>query len=104
MPHRVEPTNERLIHRIVCFLFQPIIEKLHLLMATVDQLNQALTDLSTALDSEFSKVISEVKALQDQIASADGKIDPASLDAVLLSLTSLKDKVAAFDPENPSSN
>lgn len=71
-------------------------------MATVEQLNDIATTITTGLDdlaasiaAEGVQVAAEFQSLKDQIA-AGGKIDPAALDSVAARFAGIAERVVAL--------
>lgn len=98
-------------------MLQTIITRSDHIMATVEQLNQAVTDTATAVNSladtiaaEGVQVATAIQALKDQIAAGTVTgIDPAALDPALANLTNIATAAAAaktaiesiFTPDAP---
>lgn len=98
-------------------MLQTIITRSDHIMATVEQLNQAVTDTATAVNNladtiaaEGVQVSAAIQALKDQItAGTVTGIDPAALDPALANLANIATSTAAaktaieaiFTPDAP---
>jgi len=85
-----------MLEQIFAILTKPITDRLEELMASVEQLQQQMTEAKDSLQAAIGRVEEDVEKLKQDLAD---KIDPASLDGISQGLTDLKSATDALDPD-----
>jgi hypothetical protein len=83
------------LNEIIRILAAPIIDPLEDLVASVEQLQQQLTEVKESLTAAIARVEADVENLKGQT----GGIDPADLEPISEGLASLKSNLDALDPD-----
>lgn len=75
----------------------PLTSKLNTLMATTQQINDAIDKVFGDMQTKLNAARAEVKSLRDVAAGNNGKLDPASFDATLAHLNDIDGIITNFD-------
>lgn len=81
------------INAVIQFL---ILKQNKTIMATVQQLQDALNTLQQAVDTKQQEVIDEIKSLKDQIAQG-GTVTEADLDGLLTTVEGIRTDIETTD-------
>jgi len=85
-----------MLERILAILFEPITTKLEDIVATSEQLQQAIDNLGQRLEEAKGRITEDVAQLRLLL---EERIDPDELDPVIEQLNRLSENVQAIDPE-----
>jgi hypothetical protein len=83
------------LEAIIRIITAPIIDPLEAIVASVEQLQEQITDVKDSLTAAIGRVEEDVENLKNQ----SGGIDPADLDPISQGLSDLKTNLDALDPD-----
>lgn len=90
-----------MLEQIMRILLDPVLERIEVVMATVEELNSKLDSLKVELDSAKARITEDVEALRNLLQD---RVDPAQLDELSVKLDSISATVQGIDPDpdNPA--
>lgn len=85
-----------MLDQIMRILLDPVLERIEVIMATVEELNSKLDSLKVSLDEAKGRITEDVEALRSLLAD---RVDPTALDELSTKLDSISATVQGIDPD-----